>query len=75
MSVQRNSCVDGQLICVSVCVCYIVCVRVLCPGSGEERGGCQGSEGREGQRDPKRCGNDDRPSGQSAEEQTHHPHG
>lgn len=44
-------------------------------GSGEERGGRQGSEGRAGQRDPERCGDDDRSPGQPAEEQTHHPHG
>lgn len=43
--------------------------------SGKECGGCQGSEGREGQRDPKCCGDDDRSSGQPAEKQTHHPHG
>lgn len=43
--------------------------------SGEKRRGREGSEGRAGQRDPKRCGDDDRPSGQPAQEQAHHPDG
>uniref|UniRef100_A0A3B5LAX6 RING-type domain-containing protein n=1 Tax=Xiphophorus couchianus TaxID=32473 RepID=A0A3B5LAX6_9TELE len=40
-----------------------------------KRGGCEGSEGREGEGDPECGGNDDRSSGQPAEEQTHHSHG
>lgn len=54
---------------------WCVCVCVLCHVSGEKCGGRQGCEGREGQRDSKCCWNDDRSSGQSAEEQTYHSHG
>lgn len=47
----------------------------MCCSSGEERRGCERSEGRAGQRDPQCRGDDDCSSRQPAEEQTHYTDG